>query len=450
MTYIEPTIRAPKFQVNRDSSRLFRPVSLESHLQLMDSNFRPAFSTIATLDNETGWGATATAGGSGGTVTFDADGGPFGSGCHIWTSPSETDSSRKDFTPGAQFTTRGGIGVWVKDENNFSNPNIIQIYVAATGFGSYMNAGGKIAYNGYCGGDWKLLWIPADRFSVGAGAPTFEGTAWDILRVSVRCGSGGTNASVRIGPIVTLAAKTYNDPVVCFTMDDGNETDYSEVYAAFQDYGLKGSIFVIPSLVGSSGYLSEAQLKRMYADGWDICAHDGGNLSWTMDNGGETQSARRVYQRIKSVRDYLLDLGFERSAYYAAYPGGGFDRASLEAMEELGMFAAFRTGPAPTSPYTGSYAIMTAPQKPSDRARYEIGRLFLQNSESTTGADARAGLTAIINSKSIAVMGMHAVDAAGGHWASAQFDDFLTTASTGLAARVAAGEIQCKTLSEVF
>jgi peptidoglycan/xylan/chitin deacetylase (PgdA/CDA1 family) len=411
----------------------------------------PVLKVIASLDNTTNWGSATISAGAGGTSVFNATGGPFGSGCFDWTSPSPTDTTRRDYT--ATFTTRGGVGVWIKDTNNYSSPTGISVYVSNTAFTSYMIATCKVSYNGYGSDSWRLFWIPADQFAIGAGSPTFEGTTWDKLRIAVGCGSGVTNAAISIGSIVTLPNSAEQPaPFCCLTMDDSNETDYTVVYPALQDYGLRATTFVIPSTIDTTNYLKTWQLKAMYNAGWDICAHDVSSGTWTMANAteGTPQTAKQVYNRIKAVRDYLLDLGFERSAYYAASPGGAYDQSTVEAMAELGMRAHFRTGPAPSATYSASSPILIAPQNIAERPSYELGRVFVQNSTPVTGAMARAGLTATFNSKAGIVYGLHAIGAGGIDWTSANFTDFLTTSATGLAARVAAGQIKCGAISDFF
>ena len=101
----------------------------------------PSYVIIASLDDQTNWGPATISGGAGGTSVFNATGGPFGSGCFDWTSPSEGDTTRRDYT--ANYTTSGGIGVWVKDNNNYTNPNLIRIYVSNSNFTSYMVASAK-------------------------------------------------------------------------------------------------------------------------------------------------------------------------------------------------------------------------------------------------------------------------------------------------------------------
>lgn len=431
------------------SSTLLPPQRVSSHIM-------PSYQTIATLDNTTNWGAASVASGVGGGSVFNATGGPWGSGCFDWTSPDQSNTTRRDYT--AAFKTSGGIGIWIKDTNNFNAPNRITVYVSDAGFTSYMAAVAQIAYNTFCPTGWRLLWIPAAAFSIGAGAPVFEGTTWAKLRISMACGPSGAAGVLSTGPIVSCATGTGAQTTtarLAITMDDGNDTDYTVAFALMEQYGLKGTIFMIPAALGTAGTLTLAQLKRMYAAGWDIAGHDTSSLTWTMANQTEgiPQTSRNVYVRMKAVQDWLLDNGFERGAYHAAYPGGGFDQATLDAMALLNMRTGFRTGPPPATPYYNNRPFLEARQKYDQQTNYTLGRVFAQNADSTTGAIQRGVLTAAIDGKCDMIHSNHFLGGTVGSgisWAAAEFNDFITTATTGVAARVAAGQVQCLTISEMY
>jgi hypothetical protein len=194
----------------------------------------------------------------------------------------------------------------------------------------------------------------------------------------------------------------------------------------------------------------------MYNAGWDIAGHDVSSNTWTMANDFEPtspQDINQVYARIKTVQSYLLDNNLDRGAYHFAFPGGGFDSATISALERLSARSGVRTGPPPTTPYYNNRPILIPQMKYQNQDRYTLSRCYIQNSLNTTGANARGLLTAVINGKCDAILGFHAISGtlgAGIDWASAEFTDFITTPVTGLAARVAAGEVQCLTISEMF
>jgi peptidoglycan/xylan/chitin deacetylase (PgdA/CDA1 family) len=416
----------------------------------------PSYQTIATMDDQTNWGAASIAQGAGGTSVFKPLGGPFGAGSFEWTSPSETNSSRRDYT--AAFKTSGGIGIWIKDTNNFNVPNKILVFVSDAGFTSYMVASMAISYNGFSPNGYQFLWIPAAQFDIGAGTPVFEGTTWAKLRINVTCGSGGANGILSTGPIVTCATGTgalAPKARIALTFDDANISDYTVALPLLSQYGLKATSYIIPAAIGTAGLLSIPIIKNMDNAGWDIAGHDLSSNTWTTANDfeGQRQTPEQVLARIGAVQAYLLSNTSGRGAFHMAYPGGGFDDASIAAMSELGVRSATRTGPPPTIPYSTNRPLLIAQQKNMDDSRYTLPRCYIQNSSSTTGAMARGLLTAIIDGKCDAILGFHSLSGALGSgidWSIAEFTDFITAPVTGLAARVAAGQVECLTISEMF
>jgi hypothetical protein len=402
---------------------------------------RSNFKTIVPMVDSSGFGSFATTAGSGGSGSIVADGNPFGGASLLWGSPTPSDSSRIDYNAPASFNTSGGIGIWIKDSNNYSTPNVVQVYLADnSGFSNWMYGIARVAYNGYNLDNWKLYWITAGKMIVGGGSPVFDTTNWNVVRVTVRCGSGGTNAVVSTGPIITMGASTPEVSKFCFTTDDGYETDFSQVYAKFQQHGLKSSHFIIPQLLDTASWISTTKVKQMYADGFDICTHD--SERWTVADQG---SYSALVSRIRDQINRNLDLGFERSARYVAYAEGAYDEMTPAACEEAGALMGFRTG---FDPQTNWPSI---PHTKLDQVnKYEAPRVFMQNSIGTFGSHARDMVTDMVGGGCTVVTGAHEIGPGGGDWTQGAFDSLMDTATTGLGARHNAGEIEVATLSEAF
>lgn len=60
---------------------------------------------------------------------------------------------------------------------------------------------------------------------------------------------------------------------VVFMFDDGWESVYTEAYELMNEFDYKGSLAVIPSLVGEAGYMSYEQLSELYLQGWELLNH---------------------------------------------------------------------------------------------------------------------------------------------------------------------------------
>jgi peptidoglycan/xylan/chitin deacetylase (PgdA/CDA1 family) len=92
--------------------------------------------------------------------------------------------------------------------------------------------------------------------------------------------------------------------------------------------GQAGTVFVIPSYVGSVGYLSLSQLQTFYDTGWDIGNHgyDHRDLSHL--------TQEELYYEVNAAHDWLVANGFARSAQLFAYPYGGYNDTVIDVVKE--------------------------------------------------------------------------------------------------------------------
>ncbi len=59
----------------------------------------------------------------------------------------------------------------------------------------------------------------------------------------------------------------------CLTFDDGCASDYHEAFPALVELGLRATFFVVPTLVGTPGYVTWPELREMAAAGMEIGSH---------------------------------------------------------------------------------------------------------------------------------------------------------------------------------
>ncbi len=57
------------------------------------------------------------------------------------------------------------------------------------------------------------------------------------------------------------------------TFDDGHASDYTEAFPVLQELGLRATFFVVPTFVGTPGYVTWSQLREMVAAGMEIGSH---------------------------------------------------------------------------------------------------------------------------------------------------------------------------------
>lgn len=122
------------------------------------------------------------------------------------------------------------------------------------------------------------------------------------------------------------------------TFDDGNASDAEVVLPALADAGLKASFFIPSDRIGSRHYLSEQDIRTLYAAGMEIGSHGCAHLRWTELTDGEiAQDVTRSIARLSAVIDAPV-----RSV---AIPFGCCDRRVLRILRLLGaarVYSSFR------------------------------------------------------------------------------------------------------------
>lgn len=108
-------------------------------------------------------------------------------------------------------------------------------------------------------------------------------------------------------------------PQVCFTFDDGNDSDYTEAYDYMRKFGYSGTTYTITGAVGTGGKLSLSQMREMQADGWEFANHtvSGDDLT--------TKTLDEVESEVRDAKKWLLEHGFRRGAKHFAATGGNLN-----------------------------------------------------------------------------------------------------------------------------
>lgn len=120
-------------------------------------------------------------------------------------------------------------------------------------------------------------------------------------------------------------------PLVTISFDDG--WDDTMIGAAYMDrYGYRGTAFIVPDDLGTTGFLTEDQLDTLSDRGWGIGGHWNANLG--------TLNPTELDDALKSVRGWLVNKGY-RGADDFAYPNGYYNDAIKAAT--MRYFATART-----------------------------------------------------------------------------------------------------------
>jgi len=119
------------------------------------------------------------------------------------------------------------------------------------------------------------------------------------------------------------------DPFFCLTFDDGCLSDYTEAFPALRELGMRATFFVVPTLVGTPGHVSWAQLREMAAAGMEIGSH---SLTHPFLHELDAAGLRQEFGQSKVILEERLG-----SAVRSASLPRGWEPPGLEAvLDELG------------------------------------------------------------------------------------------------------------------
>ena len=129
----------------------------------------------------------------------------------------------------------------------------------------------------------------------------------------------------------TTTSYTGNEDPIVITFDDGFESTYTIAYPIMQQYGIVGTVYVVPSWIGSPGYLTLAELNILHNAGWTIASH-------TWDHQPlPTLTNQQITTELQLTIDWLNNNGFADGAYYLAYPYGQYNNNVVQVASGLGI-----------------------------------------------------------------------------------------------------------------
>lgn len=212
---------------------------------------------------------------------------------------------------------------WVKLTNGakLSTANALQMFAGDTSLANnyLLNVANLSSNCAITDGEWVPIAFDFNNAS-STGAP--NRAAITDLRFRIQDDGTGTKVTVQLNgvSIVPNAATPFPNGVATIWWDDVFTDAYTLGRPRMDLYNFPGVCCPIIEKIGTSGYLTLAQLKALQVNnGWQVVPH--AYTTAAHDNRFSTLTAAQVDDEIGRSLDYLASNGFEELDSFA-YPGG--------------------------------------------------------------------------------------------------------------------------------
>jgi peptidoglycan/xylan/chitin deacetylase (PgdA/CDA1 family) len=108
--------------------------------------------------------------------------------------------------------------------------------------------------------------------------------------------------------------------IVSISLDDGQASLFSQAYKTLKKYGIPATAYLIPSRIGSTGYVSRIQLGEMVSSG----IIEPGNHTWDHSSFLELTDDQ-ILAEIRNVQNYFLENGFFNKGAFTPPFGEPYD-----------------------------------------------------------------------------------------------------------------------------
>lgn len=186
---------------------------------------------------------------------------------------------------------------------------------------------------------WNKVRVGKGAFSATGGSPNWASSTFvDILIKIVGIASQSMTVFVS-----DLSYSGYSRPQCPIVFDDGYPEVINTAYPIMAALGIKGTVAVISSKVGTAGYMTETELQTLHDAGWALVNHDDLHSAAPFL---ATSTVGEIVPRIANCQNYLKGKGWTRDNEHLIYvtPYGENTTAYLSAASLTGCTAFFGLG----------------------------------------------------------------------------------------------------------
>ncbi|MDA3955814.1 polysaccharide deacetylase family protein, partial [Oceanispirochaeta sp.] len=173
-------------------------------------------------------------------------------------------------------------------------------------------------------GEWCRVSLPLSSGQIWGNPDLSKLTSYQIWMND----RGGSPVTLQMGPV--FLEESLPPSALVFSFDDGWKTQISAAAPLMSQYGLKGTAYIIPALIGTPGYMDLDDLKRLINDyGWSVGSHYLEPI-----NNFDSAEVRSLFEK---QRQWFENAGISMNDF--SYPNGMHDQELLTIVPDY-----FRTG----------------------------------------------------------------------------------------------------------
>ncbi|OIO34763.1 MAG: hypothetical protein AUJ70_00265 [Candidatus Omnitrophica bacterium CG1_02_40_15] len=157
---------------------------------------------------------------------------------------------------------------------------------------------------------------------------------------------------VKLEDLANMVKKNrFPSKTIAITFDDGYENNYTSAYPVLKKLGLQATIFIIPAMIGTDGYLTWGQVIEMSESGFIAIGSHTMTHPWL-----PTQPTQKQDSEIRDSK-FAIKSHLNKEIGAFSYPLGGFNKDVREKVINAGYNIAVATNPGKRYPKHDLFAM---------------------------------------------------------------------------------------------